>query len=69
MARKYTKKETIIKLDYELSEIESLYQKGIVNWKGITKDTEEYYTEIIAKKLLEDGIENNLGKIKTIIRE
>lgn len=49
---KKTKKETIDELNIELSTIENLYKSNCVNWTGKTKDTSEYYSEIIANELL-----------------
>ena len=49
---KKTKQETIDELKIELSSIENLYKSKCVNWTGKTKDTDEYYSEIIANELL-----------------
>lgn len=49
---KYCKQETIDELKNELSSIEYLYKSKCINWTGKTKDTDEYYSEIIANELL-----------------
>lgn len=49
----YTRDEIL-----QMLKIHPLYQKGCVNWRGKTKKSDtgggEYYTEIIAEKVLED---------------
>jgi hypothetical protein len=62
----YTKNQTIIAIKKELSNIESLYKSGCVNWAGKTKDTDELYSEIIANELLQELKEFN--KISTVMR-
>ncbi|MCH8942111.1 MAG: hypothetical protein IIA48_06710 [Bacteroidetes bacterium] len=49
---KKTKQETLNDLNNELSSIENLYKSGCVNWIGKTKDTDEFYSEIISNELL-----------------
>ena len=49
---KKTRKETIKELKKEFPNIESLYKSKCVNWTGITKDTDELYSELIANELL-----------------
>ena len=48
----YTKNELQQILSNELNSIENLYKAPIVNWKGKTKDTQEYYTNLISDELL-----------------
>lgn len=45
----------------KLKPIDSLYAENFVNWKGKTKDTDNYYTEVIANELLQ-----NLSILETI---
>lgn len=49
---KYSKQETIDKLNIELAKIESLYKANCLNWSGTTSDSNEQYTEVIAHNLL-----------------
>ena len=64
---KYTKKETLEKLK-SITDINKLYKNKIINRKGTTKDTNEKYTEIIAKEILEHPEKYNFDSIKTINR-
>ena len=48
----YTEQQTIKKVQKELKSVETLYNAKCVNWRGITTDTKEFYTEIIANELL-----------------
>lgn len=62
----YTKNQVINTIQKELSNIESLYKSGCVNWRGKTKDTDELYSEIIANELLQELKE--FKKISTVRR-
>lgn len=55
MATAYTKKKVISMVEEYLrpGKINKLYSKGFVNYRGITSDTKEKYTEVIASHLLE----------------
>ena len=63
---KKTKTEIIKELNRELKNIENLYKSKIVNQTGITKDTQELYSEIIANELLRELKE--FDKISSITR-
>jgi len=62
----YTKDETIIELQKELSTIANLYNAACVKWTEKTKDSKEYYSEIIANELLRNLKE--FDKIATVTR-
>lgn len=62
----YTREQIILKLEELSSDMSLLYKRGCINYRGKTTDTKEYYTEVIAKWLLEHlGL---LGQIKNITR-
>ena len=68
MGKKYSKEEIIKKLEESKSEMGQFYSQDFVNYRGKTSDKErDYYTEIIAKWLL-DNIEL-FNDIKMISRE
>ena len=67
MSKTYSKEEIIKMLEETKSEIKKIYKKDFINHTGETSDTNEYYTEIIAKWLL-DNIEL-FNDIKMISRE
>lgn len=62
----YTREETIEELKKGLSNISNLYNAKCVNWSGKTKDTEEFYSEIIANELLRELKE--FDKIPSVTR-
>ncbi len=65
MAR-YTKTETIEKLkNIKISEI---YNSAVINYKGLTTDTKEKYTEVVAKELLDNPSKYNFDSIEKINR-
>lgn len=68
MAVNYTRQEVEDKCKDALTKIGVFYQKGFVNHKGITSDTEEYYTEIVAEYVL-NHISEFRNAIKRITRE
>ena len=49
---KYSRQETIDKVNIELAHIELLYKANCVNWTGTTNDSDEQYSEVIAQQLL-----------------
>lgn len=63
MAIVYTKAELLDKIDECLSpeKVSVLYAQNFVNYLGITYDTKEKYTEVIAERLL-----NNLGAFEKV---
>ncbi|MCD6571048.1 MAG: hypothetical protein J7L53_10140 [Deltaproteobacteria bacterium] len=52
----YSKQETIDRINKSLQTppIDNLYNEGFINWAGKTKDTKEYYTEVLAYELLDN---------------
>lgn len=56
MGKRYDEREVInlYKDSVELKSIDQLYKKKFINWKGKTQDTDSYYSEVIASKLVED---------------
>ena len=67
MGKKYSKEEIIKKLEESKSEMGQFYNENFLKYIGETSDEEGYYTEIIAKWLL-DNIEL-FNNIKIISRE
>ena len=63
----YSKDEIIKKLEVAKSEMWKFYSQDFVNYRGKTSDKESYYTEVIAKWLIDD-IEL-FNDIKMISRE
>lgn len=63
----YTREQIRLRLDEMASNMALFYQKGCINYRGKTADTEEYYTEVIAQWLLEHL--KLLEKIKPITRQ
>ena len=61
MSITYTKEETINKLAGIIKELDNLYKSELVNWKGKTSGTKEFYSEIIAERLLRE-----IGKFEDI---
>ena len=62
----YTRAEILLRLEAMSQNMSLFYKKGCINYRGKTKDTKEYYTEVICEWLLErlDLFEN----IKPITR-
>lgn len=54
MGKVYSKNEIIKIMKEAKSDIKNFYKKEFVNYLGVTSDTEEYYTEIIAEWLLDN---------------
>ncbi len=65
--RMYTKEQTLNRLPKNTN-INLLYKASIINNKGITKDTKEKYSEIIAKEILTNPT-YDLTKIEQINRK
>lgn len=54
MAQDYTAEEILLKIRQSSQKIESFYKQDFINYRGKTKDTKEYYTEIIAGWCIEN---------------
>ena len=67
MGKVYSKDEIIKIMKEAKSDIKNFYKKEFVNYLGVTSDTKEYYTEIIAEWLLDNFYLFNT--IKMISRE
>ena len=67
MATKYSKNEILEMIEKAKFDIRSFYKQDFVNYAGKTKDSKEYYTEIIAEWLLSHV--DLFNKIKLINRE
>lgn len=67
MAIKYSKNEILEMIENAKFDIRSFYKQDFVNYTGKTKDSKEYYTEIIAEWLLSHV--DLFNKIKLINRE
>ena len=67
MAIKYSKNEILEMIENAKFDIRSFYKQDFVNYAGKTKDSKEYYTEIIAEWLLSHF--DLFNKIKLINRE
>lgn len=67
MAIKFSKNEILEMIENAKFDIRSFYKQDFVNYAGKTKDSKEYYTEIIAEWLLNDV--DLFNKIKLINRE
>ncbi len=67
MARKYTKKELLEMAALAGTSMATFYREGFLNYTGVTKDTEEYDTEVIARWCL-DHLER-FEEITSITRE
>jgi len=61
-----TRAETIVEVKKAISKIDTLYKADCVKRIGKTKDTNEFYTEVISGQLLRDLKE--FDKIKTVTR-
>jgi hypothetical protein len=69
MAKKYNAKETVRAVASVLNPIEMLYQQNLINWKGIAKDDNRPYSEIISEELLRKNIIRKIKSIKPINRQ
>ena len=63
----YTKNEIIVMAQEASKDISTFYKSNFINYRGITSDTHEYYTEVVAEWLLFNM--NVLDGIKPISRE
>lgn len=61
MSKVYTRQETIDAVKSAMNQPENLYKDKSLNWSGKTKDTHEYYTEVVSEEIL-----NNLKQLKNI---
>ncbi len=68
MSNKKTRQEIFDEIDTAKNDMDNFYKKNFINYRGKTKNTNEYYTEIVAEWLLQDT-ENYLDKITKISRE
>ena len=68
MAKKYNAKETVRAVASVLNPIERLYRQKSLNWKGIAKDDNRAYSEIISEELLKKDIIRKIESIKPIDR-
>lgn len=64
----YTKKETIEQCSIAFKNKATFYKKDFINYRGKTTDTNEYYTEVIAKFLC-DNINDYVNGITCISRK
>lgn len=65
MGIKYSAEKTRAHLAKVIKNIEGLYKDKCINWAGKIKgENKEYYSEIIAKFLKEEGIKNKLFQIQ-----
>ena len=63
----YTKYEIISMAQKSTTDISTFYKCDFINYRGVTTDTNEYYTEVIAEWLLSNI--SILDEIKPIVRE
>lgn len=63
----YTYQDIIDKCEEAFQNINAFYQAKVVNYKGKTKDTDEYYSEVVAKFLL-DNIDKFKQSIQRLMR-
>lgn len=65
---KYTRQEIFDKCQEAIADVKTFYQNDIVNYRGKTSDTKEYYTENISQFVCEN-IKTFQTKIPTITRQ
>lgn len=63
----YTYQDIIEKCQHEFGDVKKFYQADVVNYRGKTSDTNEYYSEVVAKFVL-DNIEAFRTGIPVITR-
>jgi hypothetical protein len=69
MGKTYPAEDTIEKLEKALRSPDRLYKESFVNWSGRSRGGGEYYTELLAARLLKDDTLNTyLGGIVPIRR-
>ncbi len=64
----YTRAWIISQCEDAFKDIKTFYQKPLVNYRGKTEDTDEYYTEVIAEFLC-NNISAYIGGISVITRQ
>ena len=64
----YTKKNIIDKCRFSFQDIKTFYKQPFINYGGKTTDTNEYYTEVISKFLI-DNLNEYINGIPKITRE
>lgn len=69
MGTRYEKRDIINECREKIQSIDQFYTNDFLNRKGKTKDTGDYYTEVIAEFLLKEENFEQLKKIETIDRE
>src|SRR4051812_33139802 len=65
----YSKQEIVKKVNESISNVKELYQNQIVNYRGKTTDSNEYYSETIIEELLNKDIVNLVSRIKEVTRK
>lgn len=68
MSYSYNKQCVINKVKGSINNIQEIYREALINYRGKTSDTKEYYTEVIAEELLKNDISGKMCKIKEIVR-
>ena len=63
----YTKYEIVSMIEKSAADISTFYKCDFINYRGVTTDTNEYYTEVVAEWLLSNI--STLDRIKPIVRE
>ena len=63
----YTKRDIVSMIRKSAADIATFYRCDFINYRGVTTDTNEYYTEVIAEWLLSNI--STLDGIKHIVRE
>lgn len=64
----YTREQIIEKCEDAFKDKKTFYKQSFINYRGKTKDTDEYFTEVIAEFLC-NNITAYIGDIETITRE
>lgn len=64
----YTRQQIIDKCEDAFLDIKTFYQADIINYRGKTSDTEEYYTEVIAEFVC-NNIDKYVSSIPMITRK
>ena len=63
----YTRRDVIDMIERAATDISTFYKCDFINYRGVTTDTNEYYTEVVAEWLLSNI--STLDGIKPIVRE
>ena len=64
----YTKTEILEKCEKAFKNVSTFYQSDVVNYRGVTSDTGELYSELVAEFIL-DNLDKFISSIKQIRRE